>query len=140
MRRAQPLKSDPVVEIIVTDALDEKAVHRNLQLVENMIALHPARLVVDVRRCATVDEAGGTLLADLHRRVRSGGGRFTLRGLSAQLCQSLLSARLHEVLETAEAPTGYRPRHRRSRQQNRNAARERQSDDLRWWHAPTIAG
>lgn len=127
----------PVVEITVTDALDEDSVRRNLGLIEKMIAMRPADLIIDLTRCSTVDQAGAALLTDVHRAVRDGGGQLTLRGLSMRLYQPLRSARLEEILQTADRPSGYRSRHRRARQRSRQVAGEQQSEDLRWWRAPT---
>jgi anti-anti-sigma regulatory factor len=124
------------VEITVTDALDEGSVRRNLRLIERVIAMRPANLIVDLSRCSAVDQAGAALLADVHRTVGDGGGQLTLCGLSMQLYLPLRSARLEEILQTADRPSGYRPRHRRARQRSRPVGSEQQSEDLRWWRAP----
>jgi anti-anti-sigma regulatory factor len=113
------------VEITVTDALDEDSVHRNLGLIEKMIAMHPANLIIDLSRCSAVDQAGAALLADVHRTVRDGGGQLTLRGLSMHLCLALRAARLEEILQAADRPADYRPRHRKARQRPTQVASER---------------
>ena len=130
-------RTAPIVEITVTDALDEDSVRRNLGLIEKMIAMRPADLIIDLTRCSTVDQAGAALLTDVHRTIRDGGGQLSLRGLSVQLYQLLRSERLEEILQTADRPSGYRSRHRRARQRSGQAASEQQSEDLRWWRAPT---
>ena len=127
----------PIVEITVTDALDEDSVRRNLGLIEKMIAMRPALLIIELSRCSTVDQAGAALLTDVHHTVRGGGGQLALRGLSMQLYQLLRSERLEEILQTADRPSGYRSRHRRVRQRSRQVASEQHSEDLRWWRAPT---
>ncbi|MDG6110389.1 STAS domain-containing protein [Dactylosporangium aurantiacum] len=125
------------MEIAVTDGLDADSVRRNLRLIEKMIAMRPAELIIDLTRCGTVDQAGVALLTDLHRTLRDGGGQLTLRGLSMQVYQVLRSERLEEVLQSADRPSGYRPRHRSARQRSRQMASDQQSEDLRWWRAPT---
>jgi ABC-type transporter Mla MlaB component len=125
------------VEITVTDALDEDSVRRNLGLIEKMMAMRPANFIIDLTRCSTVDQAGASLLTDVHRTVADSGGQVSLRGLSMQLYQVLRSERLEEILQTADRPSGYRSRHRRPRQRSRQVAGEQQSEDLRWWRAPT---
>jgi anti-anti-sigma factor len=130
-------RTAPIVEITVTDALDEDSVRRNLKLIEKTIALRPADLIIDLTRCSTVDHAGAALLADVHRTLRDGGGQLTLCGLSMQLYQLLRSARLEEILQTADRPSGYRSRHRSARQRSRQVAGEQHSDDLCWWRSPT---
>ena len=127
----------PIVEITVTDALTVDSVRRNRALIEKMIAMRPADLIIDVTRCSAVDQAGADLLADVHRAVRDGGGQLTLHGLSMQLYLSLCSARLEEVLQTADRPAGYRSRHRRPRRRPRPVSSEQQGDDQPWWRVPT---
>ena len=126
----------PVVEIVVTDALDTSAVDRNHSVIEHAMATGPAHLIVDLTRCSTVDQAGVALLADVHRTVSGNGGQLTLRGLSMPLCVLLQSARLDDILHDADRPSGYWPRHRRRRRRARQIASERQCDELRWWLAP----
>lgn len=137
MRPVTSTGTAPIVEITVTDVLDEDSVRRNLKLIEKMIAMRPAKLIIDLTRCSAVDQAGAALLTDVHRTVRDGGGQLTLHGLSMQLYLPLRSARLEEILQTADRPSGYQSRHRRPRQRPRQVTSERQSEDLCWWRSPT---
>lgn len=130
----------PVVEITVTDALDGAAVRHHLSLIESTVATQPTHLILDLTRCGAVDGAGAAFLADLHRTVGDSGGRLTLRGLSMPLLLELQSAQLEEVLMTTDRPPGYLPRHRMPQRRSRQAARERQVQELRWWQGPTADG
>ncbi len=131
----------PRIVVAVTGSLDAATLPRWRQRLEDAVTAVPAHLVVDLTRCGTVDETGVALLADAHRTVSSGdGGRLTLRGLSLPLCVLLQAAQLDDILQHADRPSGYRPRHRRQRHRARQTASQRQSDELRWWLAPTTDG
>ncbi|MEV0132542.1 STAS domain-containing protein [Dactylosporangium sp. NPDC050688] len=132
--------ADSVVEITVTDALDGPAVRHNLSVIESTVAMRPTQLILDLTRCRSVDTVGAAFLADLHRTVGDSGGRLTLRGLSMPLLLELQSAQLEDVLMTTDRPLGYLPRHRMPQRRSRQAARERQVQELRWWQAPTADG
>ncbi|MDG6110484.1 STAS domain-containing protein [Dactylosporangium aurantiacum] len=140
MRPATPTTTDAIVEIVVTDTLDENSVRRNHRLIENMVEMRPAHCIIDLTACRTVDQSGAAFLVDVHRTIGAGGGQLTLRGLSMHLYQLLQPARMEEILQTAARPSGYRPRHRMLRPRSRQLINERQSEDLRWWRAPATDG
>lgn len=134
----------PRVEILVTEALDAQAALRLRPVLDDAVALRPSHLVVDLAGCPRLDAAGIDLLVDVHRRVWAGGGRLTLRGMSARLYRLLEIARVDRVLHTASAPPGYRPQHRAARRAPASSApddshRTSPADEVRWWE-PVSSG
>jgi anti-anti-sigma factor len=107
-------RTTPLLEIRLSEPLDERTAVSLSGLFEDAVALRPAHLIVDLAECEYVDATGITLLVDTHRRIWQDGGRMTLRGLSPRLHRILELARVDRVLHTAAAPTGYRPKHRRN--------------------------
>jgi anti-anti-sigma factor len=107
-------RTTPLLEIRVSEPLDERMAVSVGGLFEDAVALRPAHLIVDLAECEYLDATGITLLVDTHRRIWQDGGRMTLRGLSPRLHRILEIARVDRVLHTATAPTGYRPKHRRN--------------------------
>ena len=112
----------PLVEIRVSGPLDTGALVRMQPLMADAVALRPHHLVVDLSDCDAVDAAGIALLVDAHRAVWRDGGRMSLQGVSPRVHRVLEIARVDRVLQTATAPTGYRPRHRPYRLRTRPAA------------------
>lgn len=109
MQPMTDLPSMPLVEVLVRDALDAKAVPRVRRLLDDAVALRPAHLVVDLSGCDVLDAAGIGLLVEVHRRVWTAGGRLTLRGLSPRLRRMIELARADRVLHTAASPAGRQP-------------------------------
>ena len=121
----------PRIVVAVTGSLDAAALPRWRQRLEDAVTADPAHLVVDLTGCTGVDQAGTALLATVHERLWATGGRLTLRGMNP---------RLDQVPPPAPAPSGYRPRHRRQWQRAQQPTGQRQSDEVRWWPAPTTDG
>lgn len=94
-----------LVEIVVTEELDLAAVRELGGVLDSILALRPARLVIDVAACRYVDAAGIGLLLDVHRRMWRLGGRLTLRSPSPRLHRLLQVARVDQVFHVI-APRG----------------------------------
>jgi anti-anti-sigma factor len=97
--------STPLVELVILEPLDAEAVPRVRRLLDDVIALRPTHLVVDLSDCTMLDAAGIDLLVQAHRQVWGDGGRLSLIGLSARLHRLLAIARVDRVLHTTPAPT-----------------------------------
>lgn len=93
----------PVIEVIVTEALDAEAVPRLDARLAEALELRPAKLVVDLAGCARIDAAAIGLLVEVHRRTRRSGGLLTLRAPSARLLRNLQLARADRVLHISAA-------------------------------------
>lgn len=78
------------VEVLVDEELDISTLPRLRDRLEDAMRVSPARLIVDLRRCAFLDAQAMTVLLDVHRQAYRAGARLTLRGCSAQ-CLRLLS-------------------------------------------------
>jgi anti-anti-sigma factor len=103
-----------LLEIRVTTPLSAATAGDLDGLLEDAVALRPGHLVIDLTDCEYLDATGIGLLLDVHRRVWQDGGRLSLRGMSPRLHRILQIARVDRVLQTATAPAGYRPKHRRA--------------------------
>jgi anti-anti-sigma factor len=89
--------------VVVTEAFDGAAVERWRARLAEAAALHPARLVVDLRRSPRIDAAAIVVLLQLHREMMRIDGRLTLRGPVARVRRTLGLARVDHVLEVEEA-------------------------------------
>ena len=89
----------PVIEVIVTEELDFRAVPRLDARLAEALELHPQRLVVDLAACPRMDAAAIGLLVEVHRRARRAGGTLTLRSPSPRLLRNLELARADGVLQ-----------------------------------------
>lgn len=114
MPHATETRTMPLLEIRVTTPLSAATAGDFDGLFEDAVALRPAHLVIDLSECEYLDATGIDLLLDIHRRTWQDGGQLSLRGMSPRLHRILEIARVDRVLNTAIAPTGYRPRHRRT--------------------------
>ena len=89
----------PLVEVIITEALDSQAAPRLETRLNEAIDLHPVRLIVDVAGCPVLDAAAIDVLLDAHRKTRRSGCRLTLRGPSPKLRRNLRLARVDGVID-----------------------------------------
>ncbi len=72
----------PLVVVVVTDPqLHADATARLQSQLEEVLRVRPARIVVDMSRCATVDAASLRILLDVHCRLRRVDATLTLRGV-----------------------------------------------------------
>lgn len=68
----------PVVEVVIQGDLDAGSVAEAERVIGEAMRLRPRRLVVDLRRCRTVDTKGTILLVEARRRARAIGGSFVV--------------------------------------------------------------
>lgn len=90
--------SVPLVEISVTDELDLAGLERTRRVLNRLLALRPARLVVDLSACQVLDAAAVGLLLDTHRRLARHDGALTLRDPSERVRRVLRAAGVAWVL------------------------------------------
>ena len=88
----------PVVEVIVTHALNVESVPQLTATFAEVLRVHPVQLVIDLAACPAIDAAGIAALLDAHRRVRRDGGHLTLRAPSERLRRNLALSRTDRVL------------------------------------------
>ncbi len=70
----------PVVEVVIQGDLDAGSVEEAERVIGEAMRLRPRQLVVDLRRCRTVDTKGAILLVETRRRARAIGGSFVVHG------------------------------------------------------------
>ncbi|MFI5844642.1 STAS domain-containing protein [Catenuloplanes sp. NPDC051500] len=68
-------------------------------LIDQALAQHPSRLVLDLTTCPTIDAAGIELLLSTHRRLWGSEGRLTLRHPTARVLRLLEIAHATKVLQ-----------------------------------------
>jgi anti-anti-sigma factor len=88
----------PLVEVVITEELDTRAVPRLRALLGEALLLRPEQLLVDLAGCPFIDAAGIGVLLDAHRQALRDGGRLTLREPSPRLHRTLRLARVAHVL------------------------------------------
>jgi anti-anti-sigma factor len=91
-----------VVVVDVACELDIASVARVREQLHDALAQRPARLVVDLSRCAFVDACALTMLLDVHRRAWRAGGVLTLRGCSPRVLRLLSLTGLRRVFDLAD--------------------------------------
>ncbi|WDZ82628.1 STAS domain-containing protein [Micromonospora cathayae] len=98
-----------LAEIVVTEPLDLTGVRELGTVIDSILALGPARLVIDVSACPHVDAAGIGLLLDTHRRMWRIGGRLALRNPTPRIRRLLQVARVDQVFHVLDAPSSPAP-------------------------------
>lgn len=98
----------PLVEVVITEAIDARVVPRLRAMLDEALALRPEHLVVDLAGCPTIDASGVAALLETHRQAMRDGGRLSLRAPSASVHRDLHVARaanlLHIVLPEVALP------------------------------------
>jgi len=100
------------VEVIVDEELDISTLPRLRERLEDALSVSPARLVLDLSRCAFLDAQAMTVLLDVHRQAYRAGGLLTLRGCSPQCLRLLSLAGLIGVFDLEAAGSEEPPRPR----------------------------
>ncbi|MGN9913427.1 STAS domain-containing protein [Phytohabitans sp. LJ34] len=88
----------PLVEVVVTEAIDAQVTPRLRVLLDEVLALRPEHLVVDLAGCTHVDASGVAALLETHRQAMRDGGRLSLRAPSPSVHRNLQLARVANVL------------------------------------------
>jgi len=96
----------PEAVVVVAGAFEGVAADRWERLIGEAMALHPRRLVVDLRDSPLVDAAAIAILLHAHRAMIHAGGRLTLRGPVDRVLRILQLARVDQVfgIEDAAVP------------------------------------
>jgi anti-anti-sigma factor len=89
----------PETIVVVTDPLEGDALPRWEMLIRDAAALHPERLVIDLRESPRIDPAAVVLLLQVHREVVCAGGELTLRAPAPDVREMLRVTRADQVLE-----------------------------------------
>ena len=89
----------PLVQVSVTEDVDQTAVPRLTKAFRDILALRPQHVVVDLAACQALDAAGIDLLLDVHRTLWRQNARLTLRSTSPRLRRLLAIARAAHVLD-----------------------------------------
>jgi anti-anti-sigma factor len=69
----------PEVVVAVSGALDGPTLDRWKRLIDDALALHPARLVVDLGGCPRIDAAAIVVLLQVHRKLICADAQLVLR-------------------------------------------------------------
>ena len=98
----------PETTVVVTDPLEGEALRRWEPLIREAAALHPGRLVIDLRESPRIDPAAVVLLLQVHRELIRADRELRLRAPAPGVREMLSVSRADQVLEIDEAVDGPR--------------------------------
>ncbi|GGM64279.1 hypothetical protein GCM10011608_57060 [Micromonospora sonchi] len=98
----------PLVEVAITE-FELACLPETGAVFDRLLALHPARVVIDLSGCRHIDAAAIGLLLDVHRQMVRTGGVLALRDPNPRIARILQAARLDQILpvhtDNAAPPT-----------------------------------
>ncbi|BCJ62809.1 anti-anti-sigma factor [Micromonospora endophytica] len=96
----------PFVEVSITE-FDLACLPETGAVFDRLLALRPARVVVDLSGCRHIDAAAIGLLLDVHRQLVRTGGVLALREPNPRIARILQAAHLDQILpvHAGDAPS-----------------------------------
>ncbi|WP_130401801.1 STAS domain-containing protein [Micromonospora violae] len=91
----------PLVEVRITE-FDLTCLPATGAVFDRLLALHPARVVVDLSGCRHIDAAAIGLLLDVHRQLARSDGVLTVRDPNPRIRRILHTARLDQILPVVD--------------------------------------
>ncbi|MEV1155957.1 STAS domain-containing protein [Micromonospora chokoriensis] len=92
----------PLAEVCITE-FDLACLPATGAVFDQLLALHPEQVVVDLSGCRHIDAAAIGLLLDVHRRLARADGVLTVRNPNPRIRRILHTARLDQVLPVVVA-------------------------------------
>ncbi|MCW2614810.1 MAG: anti-sigma-factor antagonist [Frankiales bacterium] len=89
--------NEPLAQLAVEGDLDARALPRFCASLQELLAGHPARLVLDLSQCAFVDAAALAALLEAHRTTARYGGELVLAGCTPRVLRLLCLTGLGRV-------------------------------------------
>ncbi|GIJ23656.1 STAS domain-containing protein [Micromonospora lutea] len=103
----RPECSVPLVEVSITE-FDLACLPETGAVLDQLLALRPQQVVIDLAGCRHIDAAAIGLLLDVHRRMIRSGGVLAVRNPNPRITRILQTARLDQILpvhtDTGAAP------------------------------------
>ncbi|MBQ1023270.1 STAS domain-containing protein [Micromonospora sp. C95] len=93
----RPECSVPLVEVAITE-FDLSCLPETGAVLDQLLALRPRQVVVDLAGCRHIDAAAIGLLLDVHRRMVRAGGVLAVRNPNPRITRILQTARLDQIL------------------------------------------
>ncbi|MBQ1047118.1 STAS domain-containing protein [Micromonospora sp. C51] len=93
----RPECSVPLVEVSITE-FDLSCLPETGAVLDQLLALHPQQVVIDLAGCRHIDAAAIGLLLDVHRRMVRAGGVLAVRNPNPRITRILQTARLDQIL------------------------------------------
>ncbi|MFV2101623.1 STAS domain-containing protein [Micromonospora sp. LOL_024] len=93
----RPECSVPFVEVSITE-FDLTCLPETGAVFDQLLALHPDQIVIDLAGCRHIDAAAIGLLLDVHRRMIRAGGVLAVRNPNPRIIRILQTARLDQIL------------------------------------------
>ncbi|RIV41500.1 STAS domain-containing protein [Micromonospora radicis] len=87
----------PLVEVAITE-FDLACLPETGAVFDQLLALHPRQVTIDLSGCRHIDAAAIGLLLDVHRRLVRSGGLLALRNPNPRIARILQTARLDQIL------------------------------------------
>ncbi|WP_232521251.1 STAS domain-containing protein [Micromonospora phaseoli] len=85
------------MEVSITE-LDLACLPETGAVFDQLLALHPEQIVIDLADCRHIDAAAIGLLLDVHRRMIRAGGVLSVRNPNPRIIRILQTARLDHIL------------------------------------------
>ncbi|GAA3392772.1 STAS domain-containing protein [Cryptosporangium minutisporangium] len=109
LQTERPEVGIPVVELCLREAITSAQLPTVRERVDEVLAIAPRVLVLDLSQCPAVDAAGIAYLVDLHRRMRRVEGRLELRAPGPRIDRMLRLTHLDRVLPVVPRDHDARP-------------------------------
>ncbi|MFF5218044.1 STAS domain-containing protein [Micromonospora sp. NPDC000442] len=93
----RPECSVPLVEVSITE-FDLSCLPETGAVLDQLLALRPQQVVIDLAGCRHIDAAAIGLLLDVHRRMVRAGGVLAVRNPNPRITRILQTARLDQIL------------------------------------------
>ncbi|MEG3633531.1 STAS domain-containing protein [Micromonospora palythoicola] len=93
----RPECSVPLVEVSITE-FDLSCLPETGAVLDQLLALRPGQVVIDLAGCRHIDAAAIGLLLDVHRRMVRAGGVLAVRNPNPRITRILQTARLDQIL------------------------------------------
>lgn len=87
----------PLVEVSITE-FDLACLPETGAVLDQLLALRPQQIVIDLAGCRHIDAAAIGLLLDVHRRMVRAGGVLAVRNPNPRITRILQTARLDQIL------------------------------------------
>lgn len=100
------VRSVPLVEIEVAEALDTDSAGDLADLLDQAMDLRPGRCVVDLAGCSALSAAAINVLMAMHLRCGQAGVHFALRSPSEKAMRNLRLTRVDQVFDIVTRPGG----------------------------------
>ncbi|MEV0002711.1 STAS domain-containing protein [Micromonospora sp. NPDC050980] len=99
-----PDSTVPHVRVEITDELDLDGLPEVAHVLDEILALQPREVTIDLAGCRHVDAAAIALLLDVHRRLRRRDGTLVLSNPHPRIRRILATAGVSAIVPVVDSP------------------------------------